>query len=325
MKKKLRLLAISAIMGSCLHAATEYVVGPELGELRCDIIRVGKSGGFSGFRNPSSRVKTLIIQLQNADDSGTVERNDTPTNSYYGSGSPIPYLPESIKQVYITGNATHFPILVLGNSDHIYTSLENPAAYALPTPNINTFVRFCLQHSPTNAPITWFQAPLPAGCNTVVEPYSQDPYLSTVLPLLGGNVLIGSPIDMNSAMNDSLQNAIASVTLQRHPAVKATQAKTQAVIQLSADATFSNSVYGLSLSGSYNTTFNANCYLVDVEPTIANSEVTVAAGKKVQVYYNQISNPGFPHLSLGIDASFNPNATSDQIAPKVTLPCIITK
>lgn len=322
MKKQLRLLAIAAALGSCLQAATEYTNGQEFDSVRTDIVRVGTAGGFDGYRAPSAAIKTLIINFVSS--GGAVERNTIQTNSYIGSG-PIPYLPATVKQVYITGDLTDYATLVLGNSDHLYGSLRDPIAYALVTPAASTLVRFALQSAPSASPETWFQAPLLANCSVVVEPNSLDPYLEKVVPMSGGNIVIGSPVSMGDDMSTQLAAVRGSLQIIRHPLVTLQQASTQARITLTDDITFPCPVYGVSMTGAYDPTFNNITSLVDVDASTAGQNITIAAGKSVQVVYSQEDKPEFSHLDLKAGACFNANATAEKTGTKSVLLKLLTQ
>lgn len=323
MRKQLYLLTLAAAI-SCLQATTYYEVGPEIGQTRTDIIYMGASGGFSGFTAPSSAVKFLNIQLSDlsAIDSSLAapEKNITPTNSYDGTGD-VPYLPSYIKEVYITGNATNFSTLVLGNTSHSYPyDTLPPAAYALPTPNKGTFVCFKLQNAPSSPPETWFQAPLPQNCTVVVDPNSADPCLEKVVPLNGGAIIIGSPVTMGDEMSDRLGEVTATLAIQRHPKVMAKQASTQAKITLTEAINFPCALHGLSMTGAYDVIFDANADLIDVDESTANEHITVKSNKSVQVYYSQVTRPDYDNITLETGAKFTATAANALLLPPVTIP-----
>ncbi|MCE2717154.1 MAG: hypothetical protein ACK4V2_03930 [Pseudomonadota bacterium] len=322
MKKQLRLLATAAALGSCLQAATQYIVGQEFDSVRVDTVRVGTSGGFHGYQAPSAAIKTLIVNFVSS--GGVAERNTIQTNAYTGSG-PVPYLPASVKQLYITGNASDYATLVLGNSDTLYAELKAPCAYALITPAASTAVRFALQEAPSSSPATWFQSPLLANCAVTVEPSSQDPWLEKVVPMNGGNIIIGSPVAIGDDFSTQLSAVRGTLQISRHPSVTLAQASTQAVATLTGDLISPYPIYGISIDGAYDLTFNGTTTsLVDVTSTTAGQKITVSAGKTAQVVYNQLDKPEFSQLDLKSGAYFNANATAEKTGTKFTLPKLVT-
>ncbi len=185
MIKNLNLLVIATIFASYLEATTKYICGPEIegANARFDTISMGKAGGFSGYRDPNDGVKILHITLESSDP--IVEANIVPTYSTYDGIedeiSSMPYLPAWIETLYISGDATDWATLVLGNSGHtIYGPTLAPSAYGLPTPAPGTKVVFSLDKSPLIIPQVWFQGDLPVGCTIVVKDGSQTPYADII-------------------------------------------------------------------------------------------------------------------------------------------------
>lgn len=108
--------------------ATVYNPGLVSNSSRHDAIVVGNAGGFEGFTVPDSSCKTLHITFMQ---SGTnVEQNYLLTNAYTGSGD-IPYLPHTIKDLWLAGDPTGFDTLVGGGYQ-----------FALPTPAAHTTIHF---------------------------------------------------------------------------------------------------------------------------------------------------------------------------------------
>jgi hypothetical protein len=253
--------------------ATVYNPGLVSNSSRHDAIVVGNAGGFEGFTVPDSSCKTLHITFMQ---SGTnVEQNYLLTNAYTGSGD-MPYLPHTIKDLWLDGDPTGFDTLVEGGRQ-----------FALPTPAAHTTIHFLLTRAPATSPLTWFQGDLPAGCRLVVEPGSVDPYINTVLPLNGGRIIIGAPVAPAigfSSLLAGIQTAGYHCPIQRHPSVPVGEASSKALITLAETTTFPDPVSGISLTGSYATRFNATSDLVDPDADSAEAGFTVGEGNILTIF-----------------------------------------
>lgn len=314
MNKQLSLLAIAAIFGSYLEAATQYIVGPEIDGVRSDIIRLGSAGGFNGFTQPSGSVKTLNIQLM---PSGTaVESNTIPTFADYDGTGTMPYLASTVKDVYVTGNAADWATLVLGNSAHgLYDPALSPGAYGLPTPWTEATVHFALSQSPADVPELWFQGRFLAKSRVVVEPNSQDPCLSTLVLYNGGTYVIGSPVVPAVGFSDALNSGTGAVTIQRHPKVKVNEVVTQASMTLAEDTIFNCLISGISIAGDFSTTFNKNAYLIDPAADFAGAHISVGPNATVEVYASERSLPAFANVSTaaGGKSTFKPSCKAQPL------------
>ena len=253
--------------------ATVYNPGLVSNSSRHDAIVVGNAGGFEGFTVPDSSCKTLHITFMQ---SGTnVEQNYLLTNAYTGSGD-MPYLPHTIKDLWLDGDPTGFDTLVEGGRQ-----------FALPTPAAHTTIHFLLTRAPATSPLTWFQGALPVGCRLVVEPGSADPYINTVLPLNGGRIIIGAPVAPAigfSSLLAGIQTAGYHCPIQRHPSVPVGEASSKALITLAETTTFPDPVSGISLTGSYATRFNATSDLVDPDADSAEAGFTVGEGNILTIF-----------------------------------------
>jgi len=228
---------------------TSYRPGLLLGDCRRDTIETGCAGGFSGFTVPYSACKELHISFMR---SGTVAAANTIlTNSYTGSGA-VPYLPTTVDDLWLEGDATDFATLVSGG-----------VQYGLPTPGVKTTIHFLLSAAPTTSPLTWFQGALPSGCRLVIEPGSADPFINTVLPLAGGHIIIGAPVAPEAGFSALLAGMTGPCRIQRHPKVAVGDAASQALITLAETTRFPYAVNGISLTGGYATTFGATSDIVD--------------------------------------------------------------
>ncbi len=274
-----------AIIGSYLGATTTaYIPGDEAptAKFRNDIIRIGAAGGFNGFTAPGRNCKALYITLV---ESGTpAQPNSTYTNSYTGSGE-IPRLSSTIKDVWIKGDAVGFDTLVSGG-----------AAYALFTPAAETTIHFLLTRAPDASPHSWFQGPLLAKCRLVIEPESADPFINTVLPMAGGNIIIGSAVSPEIGFSALLNTISAPCPIQRYPSMAAKNAHDKALITLSEATTFPSPVNGISLSGPYPVTFNATSDLVDPGADSAEAGYTIAAHKTLSIDAVHAPLPGIRSL-----------------------------
>ena len=272
-----QMLGLAATISSCF-AATVYTPGFELADgSRSDIIRVGSTGSFSAYTDPSKSVKALYITLVA---SGTTAKpNNVPTFSTYTDTGMLRHLPSTIKDVYIMGDATDFSTLVLGNSLHTYYSpAYRPAAYALPTPAEKTTVHFLLSHAPAVSPLLWFQGPLPAACKLVIEPGSADPFINTVLPLAGGKIVIGAPVAPEAGFSDLLAGSSGPCPIQRHPKLLVEDAHDKAVMTLAEATSFNDAVNGISLAGAFPVTFYKPSDLVD--PAANSAEAGYVVGER---------------------------------------------
>ncbi len=240
---------------------TSYSSGLLLGDCRRDTIETGSAGGFAGFAVPDSACKELHISFMR---SGTAAvANSILTNSYTGSGA-VPYLPTTVDDLWIEGDATDFDTLVSGG-----------AQYGLPTPGVRTTIHFLLSAAPTTSPLTWFQSALPAGCRLVIEPGSADPFINTVLPLAGGHIIIGAPVAPEAGFSALLAGMTSSCPIQRHPKVAVGDAASQALITLAEATRFPYAINGISLTGDYATTFAATSDIVDPTADSASAGFTV--------------------------------------------------
>jgi hypothetical protein len=265
------ILAIATTIGSYLGAATTYIPGSELANgTRSDTIRIGSAGGFSGFTNPSRRVKTLYLTF--------VESRSTPAANTDYTGTN---LPTTVDDLWLEGDASAFDTLV-----------SSGALYALPTPAINTTIHFLLSAAPSTSPLTWFKNPLPSGCRLVVEPGSADPFINTVLPLAGGNIIIGAPVAPAVGFSDLLASMTASCLIQRHPNIAAKNTYSLAVMTLAEATTFPYAVNGISLAGENTATFSASSDIIDPSSDSADAGYTVAAHKILTIVGSHAALPG---------------------------------
>lgn len=276
------LLLFIVISGLQLYAATKYTVGIETDGTRVDSLLMGSASGFNDFRNPSNTCKELYINLEAS--ASQPDPNNIPTNSYTGTGA-VPYLPDTLKHLYILGDASYFDTMVLGNTRTgddapIYSS----AAYALPTPAAGTTIHFSLRNPPASNPLTWFQAPIPANCKLVIELQSADPSINTMLPLKGGYIIIGAPISFPHGFSDLLNSATKPVIIQRHPLVNPNNAYIEALVTLYEAVVFKWSVWGISLGGDYLSEFDEDSEIVDPSAAAANAGFLVASKKKLSIY-----------------------------------------
>ena len=296
-----------AIIGSYLGATTTaYLPGDETAtsKFRSDIIRIGAAGGFDGFTAPGRNCKALYITLV---ESGTAaQANNVHTNSYTGSGE-IPHLSSTIKDIWIEGDAHGFDTLVSGG-----------AAYALFTPAAGTTVHFSLTRAPTDSPLSWFQGPLLANCRLVIEPESADPFINTVLPMAGGNIILGAAVSPEVGFSALLNTIPTPCLIQRHPRIAAKNAYNKAVMILSETTVFPSAVNGISLSGAYQVTFNATSDLVDPAADSADAGYTVAAHKTLSIDAAHAPLPGIRSL-LEAGGTANIKVVTSTIAlPKLT-------
>lgn len=318
MNKKLLLLAILALFTShqkITAGATAY--SPEAlidgSTARLDTIRVGTAGGFDGYTAPPASVTKLYITL--VPSGGAVEANNVPTfSSYDGTTGALTYLPSTVKDLYIIGDATDWATLVLGNSGfggYPYSPALPAAAYGLPTPSAGTTVHFQLTDSPSVEPNLWFQGELPSECRVSIEPNSQDPHLVTVLPVNGGRVFIGSPIETQPGFSAALNAISQPTTFTRHPAIQPNQASTKAVINLGENTVFPSKVEGISFAGAYEIEFRAavnplnlgstpSVFLVDVAADTAAAGITVGENASVAVYASVPATIPFPEFNVHI-------------------------
>ncbi|MEI7494023.1 MAG: hypothetical protein WCJ92_05445 [Alphaproteobacteria bacterium] len=303
------LMVLPAIIGSYLVAppVTTYFPGVELENgTRHDTILVGGAGGFSGFTQPSSKIKALYIEFVQ---SGTTAVANT-THTYTGGGT-VPHLPTTLQHLWIGGDALGFNTLM----ETDYT------LFSLPTPAVGTIIHFALTRQPAARPAHWFQYILPAACKLVVEPASADPYILSAVPVSGGTIVLGSNVTVQAGFNTELNSAVYPCTIQRHPNIAASDAHSKARLTISENTTFPWAVNGISLNAgeSCASTFLANSDLVDptaaaaVDLTAGSTDAictlslyaasadlptytsTVSAGSKVVV---ATSAPKLPSISL---------------------------
>ena len=310
------ILALITIVGSYLEASTAYFPGLEVNGERSDRVRVGSAGGFSGFTVPSSTCKKLYITFMESE--SPVQPNTTPTFISYTGRGEVYHLPSTLKDIYIMGNASNFCDLVLGNSRlGSFAPIYDPSVYALPTPAANTNVHFLLTSAPHESPQTWFQDTLLAKCLLVIEPGSADPYINTVLPLAGGDILIGAPVAPAAGFSSLLNSATGLLCIQRHPNVAVTDAYSKAVMTLAEATTFPGHVNGISLAGAYPTTYTFKSNLVDPTAESANAGYTVGANASLAIYG--------PHAPLPeISSYLVPGGTSKITVVKAAIPLEIT-
>lgn len=321
MNKKSLLLAILAIFTSYQEiTAGATVYSPEAlienSTARIDTIRAGTAGGFNGYTAPPTSVTKLYITL--VPSGGAVEANNVPTfSSYNGTTGALTYLPSTVKDVYIIGDATDWATLVLGNSGfggYYYSPRFPAAAYGLPTPSAGTTVHFQLTNLPSVEPNLWFQGELPSGCRVSIEPNSQDPYLGTVLPVNGGQVFIGSPIETQPGFSAALNAISQPTTFTRHPAIQPKDASTKAVINLGEETIFPSKVEGISFAGAYEITFTAagsapSVFLVDVAADTAAAGINVGIDASVSAYAATPSTKPFPEFNVHIEGGNGSNFT----------------
>ena len=301
------MLGFIATISSYTEATTCYFPGLEGLEERSDSIRIGSSGGFEGFTMPSSTCKSLYITFTKT--ASPVEPNSIPTNSYRGTGD-APKLPNTLKDIYLVGDASDFPTLVVGNTRFgPEAPAESPSTYALPTPAVNTNIHFLLTRGPTTSPLLWFQDTLPGGCRLIIEPGSADPFINVVLPLNGGDILIGAPVSPAVGFSHLLASMTRICDIQRHPKVPASEAYLKAVMTLQETTVFPGHVNGISLSGAHPVTFEANSDLVDPAANSAGAGYVIATKRKLELYSS--------HAPLPAIASYmEPGGTSKIIAVK---------
>jgi hypothetical protein len=296
-----------AIIGSYLGATTTaYLPGDEAptAKFRNDIIRIGAAGGFDGFTAPGRNCKALHITL--VESGTTAEANNAYTNGYTGYGE-IPHLSSTIKDIWIEGNTRGFDILVSGG-----------AAYALPTPAAGTTIHFLLSRAPEDSPLSWFQGPLLANCRLVIEPDSADPFINSVLPMAGGNIIIGSAVSPEIGFSELLNTIPAPCPIQRYPSIAAKNAHNKALITLRENTVFPSPVNGISLSGPYRVTFNATSDLVDPAEDSADAGYTVAAHKTLSIDAAHTPLPGIRSL-LEAGGTANIRVVTSPISlPKLT-------
>jgi hypothetical protein len=310
------ILALITIVGSYLEASTAYFPGLEVNGERSDRVRVGSAGGFSGFTIPSSTCKKLYITFMESE--SFIEPNTTPTFSSYTGSGVIPYLPATLKDIYIMGNATNFCDLVLGNSLRgTFAPIYDPSVYALPTPAAATTIHFLLTSAPHQSPKTWFQGALLAKCLLVIELGSADPYINTVLPLAGGDILIGAPVAPKVGFSSLLNSATGLLCIQRHPNVDVSEAYSKAVMTLAEATIFHGHVSGISLAGAYPTTYNFKSNLVDPTTQSASAGYTVDTNTSLSIFGSHAPLPK-------ISSYLVPGGTSKITVVKTAIPLEIT-
>lgn len=229
---------------------TSYTSGRRLNvNQRHDQLKIGCTGGFSGFSTPEEWCEVLFTSFIQT---GTLaEQNTVLTNSYDGTTS-LTYLPETVKEWRLTGDPTGYDILVRGGRQ-----------FALPTPAANTRIRFGFTKSPASNPLGWFQGALPEGCSIVIDPGSADPFIDSIIPQ-GGYMVVGSPITLRPGVAqlfaDLYRNSIP-FSIQKHPEVVVDEAS----ITLTEPTVFPGIVAGIKLQGGYSSTFTSNSSLFNIE------------------------------------------------------------
>ena len=225
-----------------IPTSTAYECGIRLNvNQRRDTIKIGGTGGFNGFVTPEDWCEVLFINFVQT--GSAVEQNTILTNAYTGIGD-VPELPEHVQEVWITGDPTGYDVLVAGG-----------AQYALPLPGPHTRIRFALSRSPATDPLTWFQGALPVGCTLVVEPGSADPFIKSVLPLRGGNMIIGSNVEFGLGVAALLASS-EHCPIQRYPVETTADLINPPIITITEPTAFQWGIYGLSIRGEFPVTFS---------------------------------------------------------------------
>lgn len=222
--------------------------------IRNDILAIGSQlGSFAGYADPTGQTAGNVTTILNL---AFVKSGETP-NGPIETPFSTPSFADTLKDIWITGDATNFDILVGGL-----------ARNALPTPPDGCTVHFLLSNAPASDPVYWFQSALGSGCRVVVEPGSADPKLGSVLSgLTSTNTLV---VGNNLAFPASLSSV--PFKIQRHPKIPGSSASTRARITLGANTIFSAPVYGVSLGGAYTTGFAAfskpASYIIDPQSNL---------------------------------------------------------
>jgi len=226
-----------------MPTTTVYECGMRLNvNQRRDTIKIGGTGGFNGFVTPEDWCQVLFINFVQT--GSAAEQNTILTNTYAGFGV-APVLPDHVNEIWITGDPTGYDVLVAGGPQ-----------YALPLPGPHTRIRFSLSRSPATNPLTWFQGALPEGCALVIEPGSADPFINSVLPMMGGNIVIGSNIEFGPGVAAALLSASRPCPIQRYPVETTEDLINPPIITLTEPTAFPWGIYGLSIRGEFPVTFS---------------------------------------------------------------------
>lgn len=268
------------------NATTNYIIGTEIPNgkttTRTDTIYVGNAGGFNGYEPPSTKCAVLHIKFASTINAAAANTSE----ALYSS------LPVTVKEVWIEGDATGYNTLVSSGVD-----------FALPTPAKNTLVRFFLTNAPAGSPLGWFRAGLPEGCQLSIEPStstipSADPYIETVLPLLGGiyprfpRVYIGATVRPGVGFSGLLASAAYPVVFQRHPNLASNLAYTAPLV-LDEAVTFNGTVNGISLDWKgavrgeddlYQISFGEESWIEDPTTAAGQAGFNIAVGKTLKIY-----------------------------------------
>lgn len=260
---------------------------------RIDILKIGSTGGFSNFEMPGSWCRKLTINF--AQTNTGAEENTELTNSYDGIGE-VPHLPNTVDELWLTGDPWGYDILVQGGRQ-----------YALPTPAPGTRIRFSFSKSPYKNPLGWFQGDLPASCQVIIEPGSADPFINSVLPF-GGSLIVGAPITLDEGVAGSIAaSTLAPFTIQRYTNADIEQSS----ITLTEPTTFSAGVFGIKLKGPFSATFKADSNLFNISEDTGAAGINAEEASIIKLYHA----PGYsmPMVkSLCVDGS-NVIETNDNI------------
>lgn len=247
------IFAFFFIINAC-YATTTYTDGLDNGinTTKNDAILIGShTGSFAGYAAPSATIKALVINFVQ---SGTVPGGAIAT------AFPVSTFPNTLKDLWIEGDATGFDVLVNGI-----------AGNALPTPPNNCTIHFNLTAAPASDPGHWFRAPLGANCRIVVEPTSADPFLGGALTgLTSSNLLV---LGANVVLPAGLTNI--PFKIQRHPSITAMNAGARARLTMSAATTFNAAVNGISIGGA-ESSFAKTSDIID--PDAGVGSITVNGG-----------------------------------------------
>jgi len=307
MVKRLKYFFLSiSVFYACANAAstTIYTVGEEqrvpggktVKYFRNDSILVGTAGGFDECTAPKSNCETLQITFEQS--GSTPEANNMATG--------ISSFPQTLKTIWIKGDATGFDALVSGGLQ-----------YALPTPAANTLIRFALTNAPTSAPLGWFQGPLPVGCIVSIEPNSADPFINATFPANGGSIFVGSRI--SPAPGFSALLAGSKVVIQRHPNLSVALADTAPLV-ISEDTTFSGSVCGISMDGNYRSTFTKSSNIISPTAASGIGGYTIAANKNLQLYTPDSFRKPLPAINFKL--SEGGTASIETVSTPLSLPVV---
>ncbi len=239
---------------------TAYIPGPDQNDPsipRYDTIRIGTSGGFSGYVAPLPKTSKIVLSLQPI------------AGATFGANSTIMTVaafPNTIRELWITGDATGFDV-----------ACASGLGLQLPTPPKNCDVRFDLKAGPAST-CKWFQG-TPSNCHVYVEPNCVDPMICGLLQTLdrSNRLIAGSSISLGT-------NTFVSCNIQRHPKIPVTSAYSRALLTIGANIIFQAAINGMSLTGPYVATFNQNSDLVDPNPGAIPVNYIVAEDKTLTLY-----------------------------------------